>query len=121
MDLNTNNQNMGGGSQTPPQTPPAATPTPEKDDSGSTGAIVGSIIIIVIIILGGLYFLNQRTGTTPEDTGPTGDEIRLQQDNVTLDLANQSASDEISDIEADLNNTELEALDEELDNILNEL
>jgi hypothetical protein len=103
---NTGNNTPGAGSGSGPET-----------KEGSAGPLVGSTIVIIIIILGGLYFLNQRASDDATDTGTTGDEIRLEEDSAALDLAAQSESDEVGDIETDLDITELDDLDEELGDI----
>ena len=68
----------------------------------SAGPVIGIIVILVIIILGGLYFWGQRES----------DDTIL---NDTLDTINlQSDSDEVDAIEADLNATDIENLDSEI-------
>lgn len=89
-----------------------------NSQEGGSGPIVGSIIIILIIVLGGWYFLSQKTAV---DDGMTGDEIRQEQDDVTLNLGTQGSTDEIDDIEEDLENTNLDDLDADLGNIDAEL
>ena len=100
-----------------PTTPASSTP-PINEEPKSAGPIVGSIIIIVIIIIGGLYFWGQRlTETDPTLSGPTAEEIAAEEDTELMNLQKQSSSDAIADIESDLNATNLESLDTELDNI----
>ena len=65
---------------------------------GPSGPIIGAIVILAIIILGGLYFWSQRAGN----------------DAVIDEINTQSGSDEASAIEADLNATDIENLDAEL-------
>ncbi|MDP3875217.1 MAG: hypothetical protein Q8Q22_01740 [bacterium] len=69
-----------------------------EGDGGSNGLVIATIVIIVIIILGGLYFWNQRAGN----------------DAVVDEINTQNNSDESSAIEADLNATDIESLDAEL-------
>jgi hypothetical protein len=88
---------------------------PKKE--GSSGAIIGSIIIILVIVLGGFYVLKQGSGLNDM----TADEIRNAEDQATIQLQNQGTSDEVSDIEVDLNGTKLNNLDSELKNINSEL
>lgn len=71
-------------------------------NGSSAGPVIGIIVILVIIILGGLYFWGQRNG---ENTIL----------NEALNAINlQSDSDEIDTIEADLNATDIENLDSEM-------
>ena len=65
---------------------------------GSSGPIIGVIVIIAIVILGGFYFWSQRAGN----------------DAAIDEINTQSGSDEASAIEADLNATDIENLDAEL-------
>jgi hypothetical protein len=86
----------------------------------STGPIIGIAIIIVIIIFGGLYYWGaQLTGKdgSEETEKPTAEEIESAEDTAVSELETQSNSDEISAIEEDLNATDLEGLDAELENI----
>jgi len=84
-----NNVNMGG-----------------DPKGGSSGPIIAIIVILVIIILGGLYFWNQnKAGTNLE----SGNSANLESINT------QSSSDNTADIEADLNATDVDNLDAELD------
>ena len=90
---------------------------PNKENS--PGPAIGIIIVILVIILGGWYFLSQKTEVV--DDGMTGDEIRQEQDDVTLDLGTQGSTDKVSDIEEDLANTNLDDLNADLENIDTEL
>lgn len=100
-------QNMGGINTTMPH-----------DKKGGAGALVGSVIIIVIIILGGLYFfknsksINQNTN----DASITQEQLQLESSTnmYTQSQSNQGTSDEIKDIEADLNATDIDSLDQGL-------
>jgi len=79
-------------------------PEPEKPKSGA-GALVGIIIIIIVLILGGFYFL----GSSNVDDS--------DMDEQTEELRDVTDSDEVADIETDLENTGLEDLDAELDDV----
>jgi uncharacterized protein HemX len=116
----TNNQPQTPPVQTPqtppvqtPQTPPVQTP---EGDGGSVGPIVGSVIVIIIIIIGGLYFWGQKLSTDK-----TADEIRAEEDSLLANLETVGQSDELEDIENDLDATDLDNLDDDLDNIEVEL
>ena len=65
---------------------------------GPSGPIIGTIVILAIVILGGLYFWNQRAGN----------------DTVIDEINTQNGSDEASAIEAELDATDIENLDAEL-------
>lgn len=70
---------------------------------GSAGPIIGAIIILAIIILGGFYFWSQRADDSDAAINGTVESINTQ-----------GTSDEAAAIEADLNNTNIENLDSEL-------
>lgn len=82
-----NNVSMGGGERS----------------GGSAGPIIGAIIILAIIILGGFYFWSQRADDSDAAINRTVESINTQ-----------GTSDEAAAIEADLNNTNIENLDSEL-------
>jgi len=91
--------------------------TPEKKQ---TGSIIGSIIVIIVIIIGGLYFWGTRS-TTPTDVIETpsvnpGEEVPMQ-DPIGDALKNTSNSDELGDIEADLNATDINSVDGDVNSI----
>lgn len=83
------------------------------------GPIIGIAIIVVIMIFGGLYYwgaqISKQNKVKQENL--TAEQIGSQTDNAALQLQAQSQSDEIADIETDLNTTDLENLDQELENI----
>ena len=64
------------------------------------GQVIGVIIILLVILLGSLYFWNNRT-----------DKMR---DETLNSINSQSDSDTASAIEADLDNTDIDNLDAEL-------
>lgn len=102
--MGNNNMNMSGNMMPP---------TPEK--KSHFGAISGIVIIVVILALGGLYLwgkeLNNQEPATPE-SAVVNNEAAV--DSSTQALETQGTSDNIGDIEADLNNTNLENLDADL-------
>jgi len=75
----------------------------------SHGPLIAVIIILVLIIVGGLYFLKERmsqqTYVPPAETTP-------QEDSVTASLKSQSDSDDLNSIEADLNASDFNNLDQ---------
>jgi len=91
---------------------PAGMPQEEK----SVGALIGSIIVVAVIVIGGIYFWMTRSGETPStETSPLGQTVPPDQE--TAALLNQGTSDEISDIEKDLNATNLNNLDAGMNDI----
>lgn len=68
--------------------------------SGGMGAIIGAIIIIIILVAGGWYFIGNKV-----------EKIQEQKDaNKVLDVTTGSST-EVEDIQADLDNLDLNALD----------
>lgn len=87
--------------QVPSPQPMMTNVSPEKK---SAGPLIAVIIILLLIVIGGLYFLGQRMN---DDYGvpETGDQV-------TESLNQQSTSDDLNSIEADLNATETDNLDQ---------
>ncbi len=77
-----------------------AMPGPQERGS-SAGPIIGGIVILAVIIFGTLYFMGQR-----EDSQATYEEVNS--------INAQSDSDTEASIEADLNATDIDNLDAEL-------
>lgn len=85
----------------PNQMPPMSGQAEKK----SMGPLIAVIIILALIIVGGLYFLKTRSQNTYVPPAQTGDSI-------TESLNTQSSSDTLESIEADLNATDLNNLDQ---------
>ncbi len=89
------------------------------EEKGHFGAWAGIVIIIAVLVLGGLYFwgkeLNNDQAPAESQTQPLISETAV--DKATADLEVQGNSDALSDIEADLVNTDLENLDADLQSI----
>lgn len=85
----------------PNQMPPMST-QPEKK---SVGPLVAVVVILALIIIAGLYFFKQRVDQ------PTYVPIE-QTDVITESLKQQGTTDDLSSIEADLNATDLNNLDQ---------
>ena len=77
---------------------------PQQPSGSSSGPIIGVIIILVVVILAGLYFWGQKDMTT-ETPVTTAD---------TNSITAQSNSDNTDAIENDLNNTDVETVDAEI-------
>ena len=88
-----------------PQAQPQPQPQPQMQPvqkSGSAWPVIGAIIILVIVALGAFYFWNQRASNRMLDDQLNG-------------INAQSNSDEAASIEADLNATDVENVDYDLD------
>jgi len=95
-----------------------------QTEKKSVGQIIGIVLIIAVIIIGGLYFYGKslyNSSSSAIDDSITAEDILSQPDESTQQLLQQGTSDEIVDIEQDLNMTDLENLDAELGNIDAEL
>lgn len=90
-----------------PMTPPQAPQTPSPEHK-SLGGLIGIVVIIGILLVGGLYIWGKTIVENGADTTT---------DAQTEALNSQSSSTKASDIEADLNATNLEGLDAELTDI----
>jgi len=124
MENNQNLYNFNQQSQTPPikeNILNKAVPEIEPPKTKSTGAIVGSIIIIVILVIGGLYLWGKQITKVENQQATTPEQILSEPDQALDSLKNQSTSDEIKSIETDLNATNLDNLNKELENINTEL
>lgn len=93
---------IGNMNQMPPMSGQAYAPGPEKK---SHGALVAVIIILLLIVIGGLYFLGQKMNGDYGVPATTDDQI-------TASLEQQSNSDDLNSIEADLNATNVDSLDQ---------
>lgn len=89
----------------PNQMPPISSQVEKK----SLGPLIAVIIILALIVIGGLYFLKERS--SQETYIPTVTETE-QTDSVTASLQTQGNSDDLNAIEADLNATNLDNLDQ---------
>ncbi len=116
--MNPMNQNpvnpIGGGMPNP------GMPNPMMGGNMPTGVKKTSWIalaVFVILTAGFVYyyFFYAWQGGTPE-TNPDTQPVRrmmVEEDNATMMLQDQSASDDLNDIEKDLNATDLNSLDKE--------
>jgi len=112
---------------------PNTSPVPPMGNMGgeekSTGALIGSIIIIIVLILGGLYLWNAKMqeqemdmimeGMSEEEMMMDDDEIigAGEEDAAAAALSEQGTSDETSAIEADLNATNYNEMDADLNDL----
>ncbi len=94
------------------QNPQMTTPVGGQQSPKSIGPAIGIVIIILVIILGAMYFWGQTIDRR---------EAMLNQQMETLEqeegLPEQSSSDDLGSIEADLNMANFEDLGDEFDSV----
>ena len=89
------------------------TPQMDKPQRSGMGPIIGIIIIVAILVFGALYFWGaQLTGRSADDLPLIPPDDSFGTSAATFPEASQS--DEVSAIEADLANTDLDALEAQL-------
>lgn len=90
--------------------------------SGGVGALIGAIIIVFILLGLGFYIFTNRDTQEPQtDTSAIEEGIVNLPDQQREELEDQSMSDALSTIEEDVNDTDLNNLDAELQAIEEEL
>jgi uncharacterized protein with FMN-binding domain len=88
------------------------------DGGNHKGSLIGSIIVVVLLIIGAFYFWSNRTpapvtpATETTETAPAP-----MTDPSTEALNQQSANDDLTSLEADVNATDLSGLDAEMGTI----
>ena len=102
-------------------------PTPIKDmmeetqKNSTTGPLIGSIIIIILIIVGGLYFWSTLiTQKTQEIIQEETNQV-IQNEILIQKTVQQSESEDIQTIEADLEATNFNILETAIEDIEKEL
>lgn len=85
---------------------------PQTVSKSSAGPVVGAIIVIIILVLGGLYFWGAQLNNKTVDELPfiQGDE----QSSMNTWLPSDNSSDEAAAIEADLQATNMDAFEQEM-------
>jgi uncharacterized protein HemX len=100
--------------------PPMQTPTAITPANKSSGALIGTIIVIVILVLGGFYLwsINIQPKIDQQFAPITEEQQAIQETttaNATIEQLNtQSPSDSTASIESDLNATNLNGIDTNL-------
>lgn len=96
---------------------PESTPTPApavKAAAGSAipmGPVLGVLLVVIVLALGALYVIGQMNDS--DDTLETEDAL-------IEEMSEQSTSTAISAIETDLNSTNMDAIDAELEAAFND-
>ncbi|MCK5096102.1 MAG: hypothetical protein KAR24_01975 [Candidatus Pacebacteria bacterium] len=111
------NENMHPQEERPEETPPQR--------EMSMGAVLGSIVVVIILLVAAFYLWGNRADapdTLPiDEPTTTAEEVLGETDPQTESLKEQSSSDELDSIEADLEDTDLDDLIQELETIDDEL
>lgn len=79
------------------------------------GSIISITVIVFVLAFGAYYFLKQVPAPVDEATTLTPTEI--QADSTISTLSNQGTSTDLTEIQKDLNATNLSGLDEGLSNV----
>lgn len=92
------------------------TGTPMPEEKKSTSAVVSIIVIVLVIALGAYYFLKQVPLPAEEPAGAPASAVE-QADATASALSAQGTSTDITDIQKDVNATDLKNLDAGLNNV----
>ena len=86
------------------------TPNFADHKKGGVGPVLGIIVIIILLALGGLYYFTKGIGQIPNyDSG--------NQDDAMMQMQEQSNSDALSDIDADVQATDFSEIDATLSDL----
>ena len=109
---------QASGNNDPVSSPTNSDPVPNEilEERKSMAPVIGSIIVIAVIVIGGLYLYGEQV-VKRQQAQMTPEEILAETDPQLEALASQGSSDEVADIEGDLDNTDFSDLDAELDNL----
>ena len=91
-------------------------PLKEPESHRSMTPIIIGAIVVLLAILGGLYYWGTMMKGGMDD-GPTPEEIMNEPDQQAQELGQVSNSDDVSDIERDLDTTDLDSIDSDLSSI----
>lgn len=83
-----------------------------EGQSRSQGPVIGIIIVVIVLLVGAFYFLGRFATTDTPDTTMT-DDTAVQDDS----MPPLSDSNEVSDIEADLNAEDFNNIDADLQSL----
>ena len=102
-------QDMGGTTEVP---------TSEPSNKGSMGPIFVIVVVIIILLLGGFYFWGAQVNDSGiQQDEESGDLTTMEEDVATEALMETGTSDEVVDLEVELDVTNLDDLDAELGDI----
>ncbi|HEY4494718.1 MAG TPA: hypothetical protein VJC02_01285 [Candidatus Paceibacterota bacterium] len=94
---------MDTNNQIPNETINSVPPTPQQEKK--VGPIVGALIIILVLIIAGLYFFGQKLNTqNPVEEASTESAVITDESEALTATATASQSDDITTLEADLDN-----------------
>ena len=104
---------------TPPTTAPPSMPKDSmpKNKEGGAGSIVAIVVIVVLLVLGGVYYLMMGGALPASNTSevlPTMEDVQNSSDSEVQATLTQSPSDELADIDADVQATNLSGVDSAL-------
>ena len=93
---------------------------PQTQNKSSIGSIIGTIIIIAVIILGGLYFWGKRIEEAKIKQNLIAEPVTTEttEMNEATTIKSVSPGDDLNSIDYDLNKTNLNDLDTELNTSL---
>ncbi|HEC30487.1 MAG TPA: hypothetical protein ENI66_00540 [Candidatus Yonathbacteria bacterium] len=95
---------------------------PKNTPSGEQpGGKIGVVIIVIVFIIGGLYYWGKNINNKQVQELQNVEKIVNTPDKSTQTLEKQSSSNKVSAIENDLNATNLNGLDAELNDIGNSI
>ncbi len=84
-------------------------PTPKRS---TTGPVIGIVVVLAMIVVGVLYFWGERVDTLNKNR----ELLQKGADTQVEQLQTQSASDDLTSIEADLDATDINAIDTGISN-----
>ena len=102
-------------------TPPAPAPSPAAEGGGRRiGLIVALVLVLAIGAVVAGFLSSRRAGKSEVGQGSETPPV-TQEDTMTTEYGQQSASDEVSAIESDLSSTSFDGIDQEMTEIDKEL
>jgi hypothetical protein len=90
------------------------------DGGRHVGPLIGILALVMLMTLGGLYIWSERQHMASDDTVVQEEPVD-EDDEQTQRLQQQGASDDLDEIEQDLDDTDLDDLDREMTQIEAEL
>ena len=104
------NQNpMPNTTPVPPM--PGGSMNMQKKGGGNMSSIIAIVVIIILLALGGIYYAMTGGGVQPSDAMPTTEDAQSSTDPDVQAAVQQGTSNDLTSIEADVNATDLGAVD----------